>query len=431
MQPEAIPKLRVAGFAVVGLLLALLYQLLVQAIHLPTSVAGPINSLFVAVAAVSVTVALIATVDLSLVRARAWAWPLVVGLLLVVGIDLALASATAHRETAALGANSRLLSMAIDLLPVIAAGLLLIVSGQMDWTVTFDRYERFWVRIGGLGAMMPLIGGVYVDRLPLDSHQHLLLGAIRSGSTLVLFYVGLLLVRATVLSGGARAYERKVRELDAVYDFGLTARTAFNPRELPEVVLRAVAKLLDTEVALVVEPDPEAGGCLCSLYRRGPRGKRVYRYHSRSPWAALAERFGDRNPVVVVDHQRVSSGVLQRVWEPVSGSSVIVPVISRDGQPRALLIAGRFEPYAFNTAEVRSLAGFATQVGLAMEHAQLLREVVEAERPSQARTGDRPRATAQPATSPTAGTAATGHSGSLQSRRRGIGRLLRLPAAGR
>jgi sigma-B regulation protein RsbU (phosphoserine phosphatase) len=58
----------------------------------------------------------------------------------------------------------------------------------------------------------------------------------------------------------------------------------------------------------------------------------------------------------------------------------MVPVIGQSGLPSAVLIVGRFDRYAFNTAEVRSLAGFATQVALAMDHARLLRETVESER---------------------------------------------------
>lgn len=59
---------------------------------------------------------------------------------------------------------------------------------------------------------------------------------------------------------------------------------------------------------------------------------------------------------------------------------MIVPVLTPDGTARALLIAGKHDAHAFKPAEVRSLSGFANQVGLAMEHARLLVELVESER---------------------------------------------------
>jgi sigma-B regulation protein RsbU (phosphoserine phosphatase) len=59
---------------------------------------------------------------------------------------------------------------------------------------------------------------------------------------------------------------------------------------------------------------------------------------------------------------------------------VSVPVLSPEGEPRALLIAGRHQEHAFPPTEIHSISGFASQVGLAMEHARLMREMVESER---------------------------------------------------
>ena len=45
-----------------------------------------------------------------------------------------------------------------------------------------------------------------------------------------------------------------------------------------------------------------------------------------------------------------------------------------------MLIAGKHEAHGFKQAELHSLSGFANQVGLAMEHARLLVELVGSER---------------------------------------------------
>jgi sigma-B regulation protein RsbU (phosphoserine phosphatase) len=197
---------------------------------------------------------------------------------------------------------------------------------------------------------------------------------------LCVVYLVVVLIRVTLALPGSRAYERKVRELDAIYDFNLTAGSAFDPQELQAAVLESMFAVAEPDVAAIVEPGKEGPGCSCTLLRAEGSGKHVYRFDSRTSWAVLAERFADRRPAVIVDHRKTPPGALERIWEPVSGSSVIVPVITHEGAARAVLIAGRFETFAFDQGEVRSLAGFANQVALAMDHARLLRDTVEAER---------------------------------------------------
>ncbi len=377
VQPEALPKLRIAGLSALVLLLALMYGLLVGAIALPEGLARLLYALFLGVAAAALLVGLLALVDLALLTRQRWARYLA-GLLAVgYGLTMILETVRAHADAASGGgladpvANPYPLALLVALLALVA---------PMEWVVALDRRQRLAVLVGWLVALAPLVAATWASRLLPAPHQHLLTASVRVGAILGAVYVAIVLARATLALPGARAYERKVRELDAVYDFGLTAGTAFNPEELQTAVVNAMLRVVEPDVALVVEADPEDEGCSCVLLRADNAGQHVYRFRSRAPWSGLVERFADRRPLVIVDHKKAPPGAFERIWEPASGSSVIVPVIPPEGDPRAVLIAGRFEEYAFNTDEVRSLAGFANQVGLAMDHARLLRETVQAER---------------------------------------------------
>jgi sigma-B regulation protein RsbU (phosphoserine phosphatase) len=133
------------------------------------------------------------------------------------------------------------------------------------------------------------------------------------------------------------------------------------------------------DVVALVEPGRD-GQIAFSLLRTDAEGDHIYRHRTRGSWPDLSIRFGDRRPLAIADHSRGQQSVLPRIWEPATGSSVMVPVLAPEGSPRALLIAGKHEPHGFKPVEVRSLSGFANQVGLAMEHARLLVELVEGER---------------------------------------------------
>lgn len=380
-QPEAFPKLRVAGLAMLVLLMAQLYALLVAALGLPVGLSRLLFTLFLATAAAAVVVALAAALDLTMLTRLRWARIVAIGFVAAVGISLT--AVVAQADVAPAGTMLDWARPPFSTYPLAAAVALLALVAPMEWVVGLDRRQRIGVLMGWGTAIVPLAVAVGVDRLIPLPHQHLLLVATHAGALFCLVFVVVMLARATLALPGARAYERKVRELDAVYDFGLTAGAAFNPAELQAAALESVLKVVEPDVALLVEPAEDSAGCSCMLSRSDSGGRHVYRFQSRTRWGPIGERFADRSPVVVVDHRKAPPGVLQRVWEPASGSSVIVPVIGQNDRPEAVLIVGRFERHAFNTAEVRSLAGFATQVALAMDHAHLLRETVESERRQQ------------------------------------------------
>ena len=375
-QPEALARMRVAGLALAGLLLALLYVLLVAALGLPVGLARFLYALCLGVSAIALVVALSAAIDLAqLTRLRAARY---LAILVLAGVAFTLVATVARAHPGSEPSSFTDPTLAQAVLVLCAAMLAYIAP--TEWVLVLETRQRLAVFIGWLVALMPLAAAMAVARLVPLQHQHLLVAFVRLAALLCLVYLTVMLARATLALPGARAFERKVRELDAIYDFNLTAGSAFNPEELQSVVLDSMLAVAEPDVGAVVEPDPAGSGCSCVLLRADGGEKHLYRFNSRAPWAALAERFTDRRPVVVADHRKAPPGVLERIWEPESGSSVIVPVITHDGTPRAVLIAGRFETYAFDRGEVRSLAGFGNQVALAMDHARLLRDTVEAER---------------------------------------------------
>lgn len=375
-QPEPVAKMRVAAVALSGLLLTLMYALLVTALGLPTALAQFLYAACLGVAAIALVVVLSVAIDLAQLTRLKAARYLAIALLAGLAFSLVATMARAHPGAQAASFSNPALAQVVL---VLLAALLAYIA-PTEWVLVLDTRQRLAVFIGWFGALVPLVTAMGVARLVPMQHQHLLVEFVRLAALLCVVYVVVLVVRATLALPGARAYERKVRELDAIYDFNLTAGSAFNPQELQSAVLDSMFAVTEPDVAAVVEPDAEGSGCSCVLLRADGSGRHVYRFDSRTSWEALAERFADRRPVVIVDHRKAPAGVLERIWEPVSGSSVIVPVITPDGAARAVLIAGRFETFAFDRGEVRSLAGFANQVALAMDYARLLRDTVEAER---------------------------------------------------
>lgn len=374
VQPEALPKLQVGGFAVLALLLGLLYGLLVAALSLPSALESAMTTLLLGLAAAALAVLGATCVDLALRTAVGWR-RLLGG---VLGIGLAGLLATAGATAAGW--------LAADPAPPwagwpLAVGVgLLAMTAPLEWIVQLDRRQRTMVLLGGVAAIVPIAIAAGIDGF-LEVPAHALLATFTGhAAALALVFLVVVDARAALALPGARAYERKARELDAVYDFGLTAGSAFEPERLEEAVLESLLRVAEPDVTVMVVPDPATGACSCVLQRADSGGEHRYRFRSRPAWELVAERFVDRHPVLVADHEKTPPGVLERIWAPTTGSSVIVPVVGQGERLCALLIVGRFERHAFGGAEVRSLAGFAAQVALALDHARLLRDTVEAER---------------------------------------------------
>lgn len=356
---EEYRKLRSAALAVQVLWLSVLYSQTASLLPVPEGLSQPLDALLLATGAVALSVAVLVAVDLAVIRLRYRAFLLAVAYATVIGCTLL--------GTAAVGVLG-------------FAGVTLGLLAPMGWLITLDRRQRVSVLVGGMLSTIPLIAAASIFSLTSDSPWAMLFDYIRLGSVFCLLYVVLLLIRAAQAMSGATLYERKVQELDAVYDFGLTARTALNPEEFHTAILRSLHRISSPDVAAVVEPAPEGDGSVFSLLRVDADGEHLYRHSARAPWETVAEQFSDRRPLLVADHSKAQPGALRRIWEPARGSSVSVPVLSPEGEPRALLIAGRHQEHAFPQAEIHSISGFASQVGLAMEHARLMREMVESER---------------------------------------------------
>lgn len=360
-------RLQMAAFAVQILWLTVLYDLAAGLVSLPAALREPLSALLLAVGAAALAASVLVSLDLALVRKASQLWRLGVFFALAV-----LATQLGRTEPAA------------ALVPLGLTGLLLGLLAPMGWLITMEGRERIAVLLGGLLALVPLVGATVkfitasgsIDGVPSRDYLEMFIGG---GSLFSLLFVAMLLVRAAQALSGARLYERKVQELDAVYDFGLTTTSALDDKEFQTAVLHSLQRIGSPDVVALVEPG-KGNQVSFSLLRTDADGDHVYRHQTRGSWPDLSIRFGDRRPLAIADHSRGQQSVLPRIWEPATGSSVIVPVLDPDGSPRALLIAGKHEAHAFKPTEVRSLSGFANQVGLAMEHARLLVELVEGER---------------------------------------------------
>ena len=364
-------KLRMAAFAVQVLWLTLLYDMAAGLLGLPALFLEPLNALLLAVGAASLAAAVLVSLDLALVRSSSRYGRLVFFFAATVIVTQ-------------LGAGEPAAAM----VPLGLSGLLLGLLAPMGWLITMERKQHVSVLLGGLLAVVPLLAAtvMFIDAAPASGagatpspSSDVLQIFIGGASLFSLLFGAMLLMRAVQALSGARLYERKVQELDAVYDFGLTTTSAMDPQEFQSAVLRSLQRIGSPDVVALVEPGKE-GQVAFSLLRTDAEGDHIYRHQTRGSWPDLSIRFGDRRPLVIADHGRGQQNVLPRIWEPASGSSVIVPVLTPEGSPRALLIAGKHDAHAFKPGEVRSLSGFANQVGLAMEHARLLVEMVGAER---------------------------------------------------
>jgi serine phosphatase RsbU (regulator of sigma subunit) len=376
--PEVLPKLRAGGMAAAVLLLSMLYDLLVAAIGLPAAVSSFLLGLQLSAAAASVMLILATSVDLALLgRFRMMRWFAVV---LAAGFAFTVAVRTFSSHATETSATMAFVGSQVAMVLLALGMAVLAFVVPLEWLVRLEIRQRVASLAGLAAAMAPMLAVVWIERFAQLSHQHLLVTFASVGGLLVFVFALVLLLRAVLSLPGASAYERKLRELDAVYDFGLAAGAAFDQEQLQSAVLEAMLRVVEPDIALLVQPQQRGPGMQCVLLRAQSDAEHIYRYGARTPWEGLRERFADRRPVVIEDHRNATPKRLEKVWEPSAGSSVVVPVITQDDVLRAVLIAGRFETHAFDASEVRSLRGFANQVALALDHARLLRDTVESER---------------------------------------------------
>lgn len=261
--------------------------------------------------------------------------------------------------------------------------IILFLSFRNDWITYLPRKQKFLYFGVGLVVLVQIYSlreFVFVPHLPSYS-----IIAANFGYIMWLFliiYGVISMVTLTVHLPTARAVDRKLNEVESLYDFARQLNTELNYQKLTQLITQLTAKVLDSNGAWLELYNPEKKKLELVSHINLTQQQIL-----NNPLDEIIEInkqiLDERKPVLINDLAQDRQLRYISNWKKDARSFLAAPLFSSRDQLMGIIYATKSQPYGFDVDDESILEGFATQSVIALENATLWKSSIEKERLAQ------------------------------------------------
>ncbi len=271
-------------------------------------------------------------------------------------------------------------TLPIDLTMLVVVGSILILSFQNEWLTYLPRRKKiiyFLVGMVFLGFTSSLYNAIYRKALPAYS---LTLGALAYCVWLFLTIYGTVaFFKLFFQIPTARAFDRKLKELNSLYQFGRLLSSEQDYSRLVHTIVENTARILESDATWLQLFDPktnrfEMANALNLTDREQAQNPLLL------PEGLTRQIIQTRQTTLISDvpHNRQYRHLLR--WKSDAQSIIGAPLFSNRGELMGILYATKPKRYSFDPDDASLLQGIANQSAIAMENLRLLQASLERER---------------------------------------------------
>ena len=255
-----------------------------------------------------------------------------------------------------------------------------ILSFRNEWITFLSRKRKiiyFFTGIPIYVAIAALFDIVYRQSLPAYS---LTIAAFTFNMWIfLLIYGGLAVFKLLLQLPTARVFDRKIKELNSLYDLGRMLNSETKLEKLPPLITKLTSQVLESQSTWLALYDHEAGqfniasqiNLLEEELRTNPLLKRK----------GLNENIFRRQKAILINdvpHHRQFKQLLE--WKKDARTILGAPLFSNRGQLMGIIYATKVKEYTFDIDDISLIQGVANQAAIAIENAQLLQDSIKRER---------------------------------------------------
>ncbi len=308
---------------------------------------------------------------------RRW-WTGLVFNLFLVSISLTAVSVFLTRQPAKLEFRSETLPN--DILMTLTLVFIVALSLRHEWITYLSRKQKFiysGVGIAVYVGIAMLYDFVY-DK-PLPSYSLVIATLTYTIWLFLLIYAGIGLLKLLFHLPTARAFDRKIKEINSLYALGRRLNSELNFQKLLQLTTELTTEILEsscTWLALFNEKE--------NRFKIASRINLDDHFIEDNP---LTEMNGlsqaiilKKEPILLndVSHNKNYRHILK--WKKDARSLIGAPLFTNRGHLMGLIYAAKHRTYQFDTDDISLLQGIADQASMALENAKLLEESIERER---------------------------------------------------
>ncbi len=267
-----------------------------------------------------------------------------------------------------------------DIFMVINISLMIFLSFRNDWITYLSRKKKIIYSLAGTIFLIG-IGGLFdfVYKKTIPAYSLLLATYTYNIWLFLVIYSSVAVIKLWFQLPTARSFERKMRELNALYDFGRKLSTQMDYKKLLSLITELTAQILESESTWleIYAPEDQKFTIVASLNLAEEKIK-------DNPFngfqSLTTEIMRKKGPILINDipHNKYYQYIYK--WNREIRSLMAAPLYSNREQLMGIIYATKSKTYQFDVDHLSLIEGIANQAAMALENVQLLKESIERER---------------------------------------------------
>jgi sigma-B regulation protein RsbU (phosphoserine phosphatase) len=271
-------------------------------------------------------------------------------------------------------------SLANDITFAITLLLVIILSFRNEWITYLSRKKKilyFFIGLPVYGAFASLFDIAYRVSLPAYSLTIAALGL--NLWIFLLIYGGFALLKLLFHLPTARAFDRKIRELNSLYDLARTLNNEIKTENLYPLITKLTSEILESQCTWLSLVD-HANNKLRLTSQINLTSQEIENIPLLTFNALNTTIISKKDATLINDvpHNRQYKYLIE--WKKNARTILGAPLFSNRGQLMGIIYATKSKEYTFDIDDASLIQGIANQAAIAIENTNLLQESIERER---------------------------------------------------
>jgi serine phosphatase RsbU (regulator of sigma subunit) len=254
------------------------------------------------------------------------------------------------------------------------------LSFRNDWITYLPRREKFiYFLIGAIvfGEIVLLRDAVYIPYLP--NYSVVIANFAMIMCFFLLIYGGFALITLLVHLPTARAVDRKLKEVNSLYEFARKLTSQLNYQKLPQMITQITGEVLESQSTWLELYDSHKNK-LKLISHINLTQQQIFNNPFDEMGGFNTNLIQGKSPILINDlSQNPQLRHITR-WKKDIRTLMAAPLYSTREQLMGVIYTSKSQPYAFDVDDVSLLEGFANQSAIALENANLWQSSIERER---------------------------------------------------
>ncbi|GAB4378423.1 MAG: hypothetical protein Kow0042_26960 [Calditrichia bacterium] len=267
-----------------------------------------------------------------------------------------------------------------DISMVVCTTIIVLLAFRNEWITYMSRKRKFIYSLIGIPlyvAIASLFDFAYETPIPAYS---LSIAALSYAMWLFLIIYGALAVIKLLFHlPTARAFDRKIHELNSLYDFGRKLNSETRLEKLHPLITELASEVLESSATWLALYNGKRGEfSIVSFKNIEPH--QLENHPFRQLTGLNQAIVTQKSPILINDvwHNRQYRSLLQ--WKDDVRAILGAPLYSNRGHLMGIIYASKSKEYSFDIDALSLLEGMANQAAMSLENVKLLQESIERER---------------------------------------------------